>query len=398
MDRRCDRLRHLLDVSAVDAAWLTRALPVDRPVIAVVSSRVGNRVVDQRRLSRQLAASAKMARQSSAVWIVGCGTAVHPWAMHAAQTLGVPVIEVAKHDLTNNSIDAIDLDAWVVAAADRVDGLRVRRGGKIHNLLMSRATSDPASVFVAIDPHADPRHRVHDLLAVGAIGRFLSELSEEMNADPASSATPNATATTAGPRDAANGGDFADHLIHCTRAVSGPWPGQSWRSYRDDLLLGSPTVIARDCIDALCRIVKTGRLIGGHLASGGDEPVVCFSAAALPDLLSRRSYRSHLQRWDYEPFGVAISIDAAKQIGIAPVTYVDDPRSGSPIPRHRRVARGKTHDWTGEQEWRALGDVDLFALPTDAVGVFVPDAISRDRIESVNRNGWDVQILAAKSL
>ena len=124
------------------------------------------------------------------------------------------------------------------------------------------------------------------------------------------------------------------------------------------------------------RIVRGKRLIASATASDRRFPVVCFSSCSLESLLSQRTYRPHLHRWDYEPFGIAIRKDAAVRAGLRPAIYGQPAKRESLADhdRYRFQAIGNTFDWTREREWRSLGDVDLSRFDSNDVRVFVPES------------------------
>ncbi|MEM6363149.1 MAG: hypothetical protein AAF745_01895 [Planctomycetota bacterium] len=348
-----------------------------RPLWAPVSSRIGHRVQRHRYLSRHLSSIALAARHTGARWLIGHGTAIEPWAIHSAKTYGVDWTSISSDELK------IDINSAVVALADRVHALHVRSSGLIAKLLSHRIKYDPVSVRVALGHNGTESFGL-DLLAMGAIGCYLpAEHSDSFeHVLPAQ----------------VNVCDFAEidsdaWLVHCTRATQGPWPNQTWDRYRDDLLLGSWQTASRTPLDTLCRIVHSGILVAGAVASRHADPVVCFSNAPLKQLLAKRTYRSHLKRWDYEPYGIAIRVDAAREAGVLPVTYVNAIPKQHAVDSYLHVARGHTVDWTHEREWRCKGNLDLTRLPIDAVALFVPDSVSLNTIQAVNVNGWKTCIV-----
>ena len=140
------------------------------------------------------------------------------------------------------------------------------------------------------------------------------------------------------------------------------------------MLLSNESVADRSPLDALARIVRHRKLIGSAVATDHRFRVVCFSAASLHERLRSRCYRPHLKRWDCEPFGIAIRIDAARRLGAESVVYGqgDDRKRLALDDQYRFQATGKTYDWTTEREWRVHGDVDLAACDRSDVRVFVP--------------------------
>ncbi|TWT93684.1 hypothetical protein Pla100_42020 [Neorhodopirellula pilleata] len=351
-----------------------QALEHPGPLATVVCSRLGHDTTRHRLMARHLAASMQAMRASGATLLIADGTAVGPWAMQAADLFGVPILLLNKSD---------DRDLRLISLADRVDVAYCRPKGKVTGLIRRRCAIESGIVRVAIGS----KHETA-LLEAGAIGLFLSAESESpcSNTDLLSSLS----ADSLSPCIAMDQIDWDEFLVHCTRAAPGPWPKQTIRQYRDEMLLGDAATASRSAPAALARIVRGRRLIAGAVTSSHQIPVVCFSAVPLPELLSRRTYRSHLHRWDYEPYGIAIRKTAAEQIGIEPVVYAEDVlRSGLGSGQlHRFQACGKTTDWRVEKEWRAAEDVDLDALDPTDVCVFSANGDWADRLSTVNHRSW----------
>ncbi len=170
-------------------------------------------------------------------------------------------------------------------------------------------------------------------------------------------------------------------LTHTTRAQPGPWPGQEPRDYLDDLLLDRADGDHR-AFAALARIVLQRLLVASGRAIRGGYRMVCFTAVPLAQLAQLRVFRTHRGRWDFEPYGICIRRDWLQRRGARPVLYGDETLWHRLAERDRpffqvacsRTRGGAVLDWTAEQEWRCLGDLDLSELAeTDAI-VFVADA------------------------
>ncbi|EMI54466.1 hypothetical protein [Rhodopirellula sallentina] len=386
--RRCEALG--IDLSSVPET-IHRVCAHSSPLVSVVCSRVGHDAKRHRTMSQQIAASMQQIKRDDATLLVFRGTAIAPWAIHAAGVFSVSMLVLDETE---------DRDRLMIALADRVDGVYVRPKGKITGLLKRRAEINSGIVRVAIDIGDHHRSLEWDLLGAGAVGRYLPtdhhtgdevpiELQDLME-------IPGARAQPSNHNEV----DWSQYLVHSTRAMSGPWPGQTWDQYRDDLLLADPQSASRDAIDSLCRIVRQQRIIAGAVTSRRSTPVVCLSEVPLPELIGRRTYRSHLHRWDYEPFGIAIRRDAALALGIEPVIYGEPGRERELAAgeKYRFQATGKTHDWTAEREWRSGRDIDLSAVDAKDIRIFVPDAPSAMRVLQANRVGWPVSIVNADSI
>ncbi|KLU04976.1 hypothetical protein RISK_002969 [Rhodopirellula islandica] len=366
------------------------------PVLAPICSRLGHSPVRHREMARQLAASMMDAREHREHVVTIQKSAAEPWVTQAAKTFDLPLVRwdasqlaspeqlgslppnIAFHKIAQHR------DEWIIAVADRVDVLHLRRGGKIEQAVLRRLEVDPFGVRVGMD---DPK-AAERVLEAGALGRFLPRTSSTASDEPLPRREPSSP--TVSPMPSVLEQD--EWLVHCTRRCDGPWPGQSWPQYYDEMLLGSDEAASRESLDSLRRIVRMRRLIAGATTSKSEHRVVCLSAVPLPELLRRRTFRSHVSRWDYEPFGIAIRRSAATAMGVRPVVYGPAAvRDGLPAEeRYRYQAEGRDQGWTAENEWRSLGDVDLDSLDANDVCVFVPDQADAQVIAEVNHRGWRV--------
>ncbi len=188
--------------------------------------------------------------------------------------------------------------------------------------------------------------------------------------------------------------DSGDWLVHCTRECAGRWPGQSQDEYLDDLILGRRSA-DHSVQSTLRRILVERRLRAVSRPVRGFPPAVSFSASPLKDLVTSRVFRAHRGRWDFEPYGLAISRNWLAARGARPVVYRrpadllgDDPfEQPTESPgRHRRL------DWASEKEWRHPGDVDLSLLPPDGGLVLVNHDSDLDSVAGISR--WPVVVLS----
>lgn len=342
------------------------------PLTTVVSSRLGHDPVRHRTMARHLAESMLAFSRDQSTLLIAEGTAIESWAKHAANAFRVPTIVLP---------DSPDRDRLLLSIPDRIDAVYVRSKGKMKGLIEQRLSLNSGTVHVAVDPHCgDESKTARQLLTGGAIGRFLIN---EMIDDES---------TTSNFYDSMDSLDWNEFLVHCTRSTLGPWSGQSMPQYRDDMLLGDWSTASRDATAAVCRIVRQRRLRASAIVSDHQYPVVCFSLVPLPELLKRRTYRSHLHRWDYEPHGIAIARSAAERIGIVPVLYGDaDAQSRlNADQRFRFQSRGAEDDWSNELEWRSDSDVNLDAIDPEHIRVFTSNRFSAEQISRWNSNRWRI--------
>lgn len=345
---------------------------------AIVSSRLGRPVEKRRRWFHLLQRVVQQAAAEEAALTLVEGTAAEPWVTRAAELYGLATVRICVDDPQER-------DRALVHLADRVYGLRVRRGGRVESLLTERILDDPVSVRVAI--WDEPQDAGAELIARGAVGWWLTtEQAGEDDEDSLRRVDASSSVWDESPWD------DGPWLIHCTRGRSGRWPWQSQQQWRDEVLLGGEEGLDLGPAEVLQRILRE-RLIRGSAVVTSAGPVVCFSAARIEKLLARRTFRSHLGRWDYEPFGIAIRRNVIERIGGSPVVYAHswtDSRL-SPEERWRFQACGTTFDWRSEEEWRVPGSVDLRSIAADDAVVFVGDAASARPLAALSR--WPVSVV-----
>ncbi|QEG02675.1 hypothetical protein Mal15_67960 [Stieleria maiorica] len=364
--------------------------------LALTSSHLGKSTRLHAQVCRYISRAMIDARQAGRVVLVAAGSAIEPWAMRAADLFAVPMIRVAVNEpidehsadlgralesqprIEVRADDTLCRDTTVVALADRVDCVFCRPRGNVQRSLRTRLQRDhEPTIRIAIhDDRVDKKAQrtARALMDCGAVGWYCCPHGVT---DP----SPTDSAPIHSSRWALTRGEW---LVHCTRSSQGPWPGQTDRQHRDALLLGGPAsaTAERTPLDSLERIIRMRRLVASAIASDRAWPVVCFSEQSLGRLLAERSYRSHLHRWDYEPYGVAIRKSAAIAAGFQPVIYgtAKDRRWIPPRDQFRFQAVGKTYDWTRECEWRIAGDVDLDRFDRRDVRVFVANQADVGRV------------------
>lgn len=169
--------------------------------------------------------------------------------------------------------------------------------------------------------------------------------------------------------------DSDEFLVHFTRGRGGSWPDQSISQLYDEAIRlewsgeNSPLL-------SLQRILVTQRLFASSQLRRGPIRTVCFTARSIQSALNLRAFQSHLGRWDWEPYGIAIRRTWLAARGARPVQYahpdeihhmpISQQAFAQPLPvddRHR--------DWSIEQEWRIQDDVRLSSIPPDQAFLFV---------------------------
>ncbi len=164
-----------------------------------------------------------------------------------------------------------------------------------------------------------------------------------------------------------------DYLCHCTRGNAGALPDERPNVQARRLLLNG-SIDSPHPLLTLDRILMFKIVMGQCSMTRTNESIVSFSAVPLPKLLSRRKYRAHLGRWDWEPYGLMIRRQALEELGARPVIYGDEEAYEQLHSSDRALFQPTSSggdSWEMEQEWRLSGDLWLNDLPPDSVKVFV---------------------------
>ncbi len=306
----------------------------------------------------------------------------------------VPMEERENQDTT---IRVPEADEWLVSLPDRIYALSIREKGRIWHRLRHRLQHSDypvGQVWIARSSGSQKPPKGELPATVGWWIPFETRNESLANTpDPAFSPTlgilsPKIQSLAAWE---AHCGD--DWLTHCTRALPNAWPDESFEKHEDLLWLKGGHTETRTPYDSLARILQMMRLIATDRLKRTGVATVCFSSVKLSQLLGRRTFRKHLHRWDYEPYGICIRKESAQKLGARPCLYGNDedfeqlPTTLRPFFQwqgNKELREGGEDpnwtEWKSEEEWRIIGDVRLSQLgPNDCI-VFVPTLTIADKI------------------
>jgi hypothetical protein len=272
-------------------------------------------------------------------------------------------------------------DRASIALANKVLAVSITAGGKVASLIQQRLESpdfSSASVFVAIPQfvgtaNQDSANENVEWLDRGAVGYVVMIDNSQQLAECCRCRIPSRDTTLQIccslehwlAKDQSNW----HYLTHCTRGSIGPVPQESMAGYYRRIW-AEGRVHATDPFFALQSIIADGRVRGSTWLTRGDQPTVSLSQVPLPELLSRRKFRKHLGRWEWEPYGLLFDQRVLTQA--QPVIYANHNELSSMTGDQQALFQpiDSNIDWTAEQEWRVLGDIDLRTLPAEAATVF----------------------------
>ncbi len=326
-------------------AWAADA-DLPRPWLAVFSSRVGRIYRADHWWLNRLRAALRRAEECGGTLLTVPGTTAAPWVASVAPFLRVPVCVVFPgaairqvvatavrrecsyegchsaaawcHGWEPTEGYARDLLLWL--AADVRLLVHVRRGGNVARLC---AEQGGETVPVAEDGR-QPGTGHKPTLASGVGNVFpVSELPER------------------------------GFLFHWTRAQPEGWPDEPKLLRYRRLILGTTHYTA---VAALERIARTRCLHAGP--SGRRRNLVSLTGVHPRHWPQRRRFRVHRGRWDFEPYGLALSLRFVLARGGCPVVYTVG--GAAPAVKHEFVQPDSAGwCWSQEEEWRVPGPLDF---------------------------------------
>ena len=263
--------------------------------------------------------------------------------------------------------------------------LSLRKDGNLHTAIKQRLI-DGKLTRVLVDKKLTKKKLTEELLSCGATGWVLYGARDSESGED----------QTARDLRYANDFDSSGFLLHWTRRRVGPWPEQTDADFLDDLIFRS--AMKDHCeVASLRRILATEQIIASSDLTRDPRPVVCFSEVTFEELKKLRTFRSHLSRWDFEPYGIAFRKSWLVDQGAAAVIYGDQSVWENLKDSERAFFQlndpnGKV-DWSVEREWRILGDLDLRKVPLDAAVVFVHTVEDSKKVAAFCR--WPIVVLTA---
>lgn len=277
----------------------------------------------------------------------------------------------------------VERDRAIIDAADIVIAVAIRAGGQMQSLLRARFEQRRrVEVMLPWDngPLAAGNRKLLDLGAPPVEPRLLEMARKYLPRSTTNRAQLDWTAFFPQWKTSPLS---APTLAHFTRSIDGPWPGQTRGEYLDDLWHGGFRA-RRDGAAALYRILNSSTLRASSKLIRGGYPVVSFTAVSPERIGELYRYRAHLVRWDFEPFGIVFDRDWLAKQNVRPVQYLPSSSFHNLSSEERpwfQKHEPPSCDYSAEEEWRHLGDLNFSDAPRDVVRI-VSEAESFDIMDA----------------
>lgn len=177
---------------------------------------------------------------------------------------------------------------------------------------------------------------------------------------------------------------FHDYIIHWTRGVHYPWPGETQHDFYN-AIVQSADYYPRSALNTLLRILAEMRLRASpkHMRQG--VQAVSFSSLPPSQAAALMRWRARYREMSFEPYGIAICQSAARRVGIKKAVYGNREMIAylekSEKPYFQSL--GTIGEWEKEKEYRHLGDLDLRTLNEHEIRVITRSASEIDKIKAV---------------
>jgi len=174
--------------------------------------------------------------------------------------------------------------------------------------------------------------------------------------------------------------NFENHIIHWTRSVHAPWPGETRHDYYD-AIVQSDKEYPRSALHTLIRILNEKRLRSSQRHMQAGVSAVSFSSLPPSRAATLMRWRARYREMSFEPYGIAINQSAAERVGIKKAIYGNREMIVYLNEEERPYFQslGTIGDWEQEREYRHLGDLDLNSFSESEIKVIVklPSAIEK---------------------
>ena len=328
------------------------------------------------------------------------------WFREKSKGQGRELQTIAYYKILDNASKtgkAKNVNDLLIAGSQTCFLLSVRNKGNILTAANRRLDNEtqPSSTRLLINRSLTPKKVEQALIENGATAWWLFDkpTNDKDHQPPQTQTLVKTTQTTRTPILSLDEIKTENYLLHWTRRRVGPWPDQTQSEFIDDLIFQTSRR-NHGGISSLCRILASRRVLGSHNLTRDPRSVVCFADLPLEELPSKRVFRPHLSRWDFESFGIAIERELLAQLGTVKAIYGDE-EDWAQLPDEQRPyfqlrkSKSEKIDWESENEWRLVGDLNLELVPHDQAIVFVKTIEDANIVAELSH--WPIVVIADNS-
>lgn len=179
-----------------------------------------------------------------------------------------------------------------------------------------------------------------------------------------------------------------EYIVHWTRSSSYAWPDERLQIYYNAISVSK--TYPRNAFFTLQNILRTRTIKASSRHMPRDIRVVSFSGHSPVKFASLMKWRTRYVEMSFEPYGIGIQKNAAINMGIKPVKYVESRRKSINSENWLIQSYGKSSLWPDEDEFRYNSDVDLSLFSSEQLICF---CLTEDEARFIERN-FDIKAIA----
>ncbi len=179
-------------------------------------------------------------------------------------------------------------------------------------------------------------------------------------------------------------GENWNYLVHWTSSSNGPWPNETSADFYRSII-ESDKEYSHSALNTLINILKAGTIYGSSEHIKGKHRCVGFTGLPPAEAIQLMRLRRRYMRYSFEPFGIAIEKESAKQLGIRPVIYGTSQEYSRLSSDDQLCFQSEGRfdgQWRNEHEHRYVGHFDLRKIPDDQMAVIVRDESQIERVRN----------------
>ena len=158
------------------------------------------------------------------------------------------------------------------------------------------------------------------------------------------------------------------YLIHWTRTSNGSWPTELKSHYYNSIIENN--TYPRNALNTLENILQLSLIKASVRHMPKKIPTVSFSSLTPDKATNLMRWRARYRQMSFEPYGIGLEQNYAKNIGIQKVKYYQPPKKPDKLATWLYQSKGTKSDWQLENEYRHLGDLKLSNIPSDKLIIF----------------------------
>jgi len=176
-------------------------------------------------------------------------------------------------------------------------------------------------------------------------------------------------------------GLLSEYLIHWTRAAHKPWPNELAYDYYK-AVIESTDEYSHSAKQTLIRILSEGKLRASSRHMRAGIRAVSLSGLEPSQAVRLMKWRARYREMSFEPYGIAIHKEAARELGVRKV-YYGNPEMYQYLEEDNRPYFqniGTKGDWMPEKEYRYIGDLNLDSISSESVIVICRSKSDTDQL------------------